>query len=74
MGFPLLEKPGEMCPDIQIGVSGKFWNFNRGRMCDEEANTLFKCTVHRFHTLHKWTGGGVPPQAMELQEMGVTVD
>ena len=50
MGFPLLEKPGEMCPDRQIDVSGKFWNFNRDRIHDEEANTLFKCTVHGFHT------------------------
>ena len=40
-------------------------------MREDEANTLFKCTVHRFHALHKWAGGGVPPQAMYLQEMGV---
>ena len=24
-----------------------------------------------FSALHKWAGGGVPSQAMELQEMGV---
>ena len=36
MGFPLLQKPGEMCVGRQIGVSGKFWNFNRGRMSEEE--------------------------------------
>ena len=65
-GFPLLQKPGDMCP---LGVSGKFWNFTRDRMHNEEANTLFKCTVFGFHVLHKWTGGSVPSQAMELQEM-----
>ena len=71
MGFPLLQKPGEMCVGRQIGVPGKFWNFNRGRMSEEEAATLFKCTVRGFHALHKWAGGGAPSQAMELQEMGV---
>ena len=30
-------------------VPGKFWNFNRGHMREDEANTLFKCTVHGFH-------------------------
>jgi hypothetical protein len=29
MGFPLLQKSGEMCVDRQIGVPGKFLNFNR---------------------------------------------
>jgi hypothetical protein len=43
MGFPLLQKPGEMCVDRQIGVSGKFWNLNRGHMSEEEVTTLFKC-------------------------------
>jgi hypothetical protein len=42
MGFPLLQKPGEICTGRQIGVPGKFWNFNRGRMSEEEATTLFK--------------------------------
>ena len=51
MGFPLLQKPGEMCVDRQIGVSGKFWNFNRGRMREEETTTVFKCTVRVFHVL-----------------------
>ena len=36
MGFPLLQKPGEMCVGRKIGVPGKFWNFNRGRMSEEE--------------------------------------
>jgi hypothetical protein len=57
--------------DRRIGVSGKFWNVNRGRIRDDETNTLFKCTVSGFHTLHKWTGGGVPSETVELQEMGV---
>ena len=60
-----------MCPNRQNDVLGKFWKLNRDRMREDEANTLFKCTVHRFHALHKWAGGGVPPQAMYLQEMGV---
>ena len=71
MVFPLLQKPREMCPGRQIGVPGKFWTFHRGRMLNEEENTFFKCTVCGFHALHKWAGGGVPSQAMELQEMGV---
>jgi hypothetical protein len=71
MGFPLLQKPGEMCVGRQIGVPGKFWNFNRDLMNEEEAATLFECTVRGFHSLHKWAGGGVPSQTMELQEMGV---
>ena len=45
---------------IQIDVSGKFWNFKRGPMCDDESNTIFKCIVSGFHALHKWGGGGVP--------------
>ena len=36
MGNPQLQKPGEMCPGRQIGVPGKFWNFIRGRMRNEE--------------------------------------
>jgi len=41
----------------------------------DEPVTLFKCTVVGFHcsTFHKWAGGGVPSQAMEIQEMGVDV-
>ncbi len=71
MGFPLLQKTGEMCVGRQIGVSGKFWNFNRGRLREEETTTVFKCTVHGFHGLHKWAGGGAPSQVMEFQGMGV---
>ena len=71
VGFPLLQKSGEMFPGRQVGVSGKFWNFNKGHIRDDEVNTLFKCVVRGFHVLHKWTGGAVPSQVMELQEMGV---
>jgi hypothetical protein len=53
MGFPLLQNPGEMCVGRQIGVSGKFWNFNRGHMRDEEPTTIFKCKVYGFHAIHK---------------------
>ncbi len=66
MGVPLLQKTGEMCPVRQINVTAKFWNLNRVHMSDDEANTLYKCAVHRFHALHKWDGGGVPSQTMEL--------
>ncbi len=55
----------------QIGVPGKFRNFNRGRMREEVANTLFKGTVRGFHALHKWDGGGVLSQPMELKDMGL---
>ena len=71
MGFPLHQKPGEMCPDRQIDVSGKFSNFNRVLLCEDEENTIIKCTVCGFHALHTWDGGGVPSQSMELQEVGV---
>jgi len=39
--------------DRQIGVSGKFWNFNRGHTSVAETTTFFKCTVFGFHVLHK---------------------
>ena len=71
MEFPLLQKSGEMCPVRQINVSGKFWNLNRDRLCDDETNKLFKCTVHGHHVSHKWAGGRVPSQTKKLQEMGV---
>jgi hypothetical protein len=40
-------------------------------MSNEEANSLYKCTVREYHALHKWDAGGTPSQTMELQEMGV---
>jgi hypothetical protein len=40
-------------------------------MSNEEANSLYKCTVREYHALHKWVAGGTPSQAMELQEMDV---
>ena len=46
----------------------KILELNRGCLRDDEANTLFQCTVLVFHALHEWSGGG---QTMELQEMGV---
>jgi hypothetical protein len=42
MGFPLLQKPAEMCLGRQIGVPAKFWNVNKGRKDDQEANTRYK--------------------------------
>ncbi len=40
-------------------------------MSNEEANSLYKCTVSEYHALHKWDAGGSPSQETELQEMGV---
>jgi hypothetical protein len=40
-------------------------------MSNEEANSLYKCTVREYHALHKCDAGDTPSQAMELQEMGV---
>jgi hypothetical protein len=34
-------------------------------------NSLYLCSVHDYHALHKWDTGGTPSQGMELQEMGV---
>ena len=68
MGFPLLQKPGDMCVGRQIKVLGSYW---KGSMSDEEVNSLYLCTVRDYHVLHKWDTGGTPSQAMELQEMGV---
>ena len=68
MGFPLLQKPTEMCVGRQIQVLGSYWT---GHMSNEEVNSLYRCTVYEYHALHKWDTGGTPSQAMELQEMGV---
>ena len=68
MGFPLLQRSTKMCVGRQIQVLGSYWT---GRMSNEETNSLYKCTVHEYHALHKWDTGGTPSQAMELQEMGV---
>ena len=68
MGFPLLQKPAEMCVGRQIKVLGSYW---KGRMSNEEANSLYLCTVRDYHALYKWDTGGTPSQAMELQEMVV---
>jgi hypothetical protein len=40
-------------------------------MDDQEPNSHYKCTVYGYHVFHKWSGGGVPSQSMDLQEMGV---
>jgi hypothetical protein len=40
-------------------------------MSNEEANSLYKCTVCEYHVLHKCDAGGSPSQGMDLQEMGV---
>jgi hypothetical protein len=46
MGFPLLQKSTEMCVDTQIQVLGSYWT---GSMSNEEANSLYKCTVREYH-------------------------
>ena len=63
MGFPLLQKPGEMCVGRQIKVLGSYW---KGHMSNEEANSQYKCTVREYHVLHKWDSGGTPSQEMEM--------
>jgi hypothetical protein len=68
MGFPLLQKPTEMCVGRQIKVLGSYW---KGSMSNEESNSLYLCTVRDYHELYKWDTGGTPYQSMELQEMGV---
>ena len=68
MGFPLLQKPTEMCVGRQIKVLGSYW---KGHMSNEEVNLLYICTVREYHELHKWDAGGTPSQAMESQEMVV---
>ena len=57
-----------MCVGRQIKVPGSYW---KGRMSNEETNSLYLCTVHEYHVLHKWDAGGSPSQAMDVQEMGV---
>jgi hypothetical protein len=39
MGFPLLQKPAEICVGRQIQVLGSYWT---GRMSNEETNSLYK--------------------------------
>ncbi len=68
MGFPLLQKTGEMCVDRQIKVLG---SYQKGPMSNEEANSQYKCTVREYHDFHKWDVCGTPSEAIELQEMDV---
>ncbi len=68
MGFPLLQKTTEISVGRQIQVLGSYWT---GCMSNEEANSLYECTVREYHALHKWDAGGTPSQAMDQQEMGV---
>jgi hypothetical protein len=68
MGFPLLQKPTEMCVGRQMQVLGSYWT---GRMSNEEVISLYNCTVREYHVLNKWDTGATPSQSMELQEMVV---
>ena len=44
----------------------------RPHIHDQETNTLYECTVCKYHTLYNWwTGRGVPSEGIDLQEMGV---
>ncbi len=52
----------------QIKVLGSYW---KGRISNEEVNSLYLYTVRDYHVLHKWDTGGTPSQAMELQDMDV---
>ena len=47
MGFPLLQKPAEMCVGRQIKVPGSYW---KGRMSNEETNSLYLCTVRDYQS------------------------
>jgi hypothetical protein len=60
-----------MCVGRQIKVLGSYW---KGRVSNEEVNSLYLCTVRDHHTLYKWDAGGTPSQAMELQEITGTSD
>ena len=40
-------------------------------MSHEETNTIYKCSVHGYHTLHKWDTGVPDSRVIELQEMVV---
>ncbi len=62
MGFPLLQKSVEMCVDRQIKVLGSYW---KGRMSNEESNSLYLYTVRDYHELNKWDVGGTPSQTIE---------
>ena len=57
MGFPLLQKPREVCVGRQIKVLGltlgSYW---KGHMSNEESNSLYKCTVREYHPLHMFRG------------------
>ncbi len=63
MGFPLLQRPAEMCVGRQIQVLGSNWT---GCMSNEETNSLYKFTVSEYHVLHKWDTGGTPSQSMVM--------
>jgi hypothetical protein len=41
MGFPLLQKPGDMCVGRQIKVLGSYW---KERMSNEKENSLYYVT------------------------------
>ena len=68
VGFPVLQKPTEMCVGRQIQVLGSYWT---GCMSNEEVMSLYNCTVPEYPVLNKWDTGGTPSQSMELQEMVV---
>jgi hypothetical protein len=61
VGFPLLQKPTEMCVGRQIKVHGSYW---KGHMSNEEETSLYLCTVRDYHVLHNWGTGGTPSQVM----------
>ena len=53
MGFPLLQKSGEMCVGRQIKVLVSYW---KGRMSNEEVNSLYLCTVRDDHGIRCTSG------------------
>ena len=63
---PHIKKPSHVI-GMQIGVLGAYW---QGRMSAEEKTTRYSCTVLEHSLAHKFTPGGTPEQAWEVQEMG----
>jgi hypothetical protein len=43
-------------------------------MSNEEANSVYKCTVSEYHVSNKWDAGDTPVQTMELSTQGEVKD
>ena len=45
--LPLFKKPFEKIGK-QVEIRGDYWQLAKGRMTEEEKNTLYKCTIKDF--------------------------